>query len=166
METKRLCLPARTVVVLLSLGALAAVASQGLLSDLWQGLDWPWPVREWLAGLGCTVGTGWLRVFWTKLPTFVVAGLLGVGLGRRFSERWLPAACWCALGFAGVLSGLRTWVWGPKLPFTDGWRTAIKVEAWLVAPVTLMLLAAWDSARRQARCVPPPKPPADRSRPG
>jgi hypothetical protein len=146
MKTKHILLP-------LVIGGVASLADAWLLSNLWAAFDWRRPIAEWLVGMGFTTLAGWFGLVWIRVPTFVVAGFLGVIVERLFPERWISAVSFCALGFVGVSFLLMTWFVGFLSPSAPGWGTALKAQAWSAVSVVLLLLGAWLHARRRANSV-------------
>jgi hypothetical protein len=141
---------AKHVILPFIIGIIASLADSWLFSNLWPALDWRRPIAEWLAGLGFPTLAGWFGLFWIRIPTFVIAAILGVVVAWLFAARWILAVCFSALGFVGTSFVLMGWFVASMPSSASGWSIALKAEAWSVVSVLLVLVGAWLYVRRHA----------------
>jgi hypothetical protein len=137
MKTKHMILP-------FVIGAVASMLNELLISNLWAAtLFWHRPVVEWLAEAGYKTLGYWSVSFYLRIPTFVIALLLGAGVARMFANRWVFAVCGCGLGLVGV-SFLAT-AWFNAFSSHPSWGIVLKLQAWSLISIALLLLGAWSA---------------------
>jgi hypothetical protein len=148
MKTKHFLLP-------LIIGASASLVDAWLFSNLWAALGWQLAIGEWLSQVGFTTLARWFVQLWIRIPTFVMAGLLGLLIARFFGDRWILSVLACAVGFVGVSFLLLAWVVGLSSPPGFGGYVALRLQAWNAAYAVLLFFGEWLYVRRRALLIQP-----------
>lgn len=139
---------AKKTVIPILIGVAAALVDVWLVSNLWSSLGWRGPVADWISHHGFPRLAVWCSNLWLRLPTFVIAMVLGIVVVRLFRNRWLSSALLCAAGFMGTSLVLMTSM-VQLFHHPHKWLVGLRAEAWNAPSVVLLVLVAWYFAPRK-----------------